>query len=109
MAVRIRLSRIGKKHVPFFRLVAVDSRAKRDGQVLANIGTYDVLAGRLVQFQEELYNEWVAKGAQPSDSAKKIHKIFKKDGLYVAPAKKVFERPARSAQADEEGTETAAE
>ena len=71
MAVKIRLSRVGRKHVPFFRIVAVDSRAKRDGKCLSIIGTYDVLKNKIVQFSEEVYNDWVSKGAQPTDSAKK--------------------------------------
>ena len=41
--VKIRLSRIGKKHVPFYRIVAVDSREKRDGACLENLGTFDGL------------------------------------------------------------------
>lgn len=95
MAVRIRLSRIGKKHVPFFRLVAVDSRKKRDGQVLANIGTYDVLNRRIVQFHEDIYNEWLSKGALPTDSARKMHNLYKKTGLYIAPARQSVARPER--------------
>lgn len=78
MAVRIRLSRIGKKHVPFFRVVAVDSRRKRDGAILANIGTYDGLNSKVILFHEDLYQEWIAKGALPTDSAKKIYRLFKK-------------------------------
>jgi small subunit ribosomal protein S16 len=85
MAVRIRLSRAGRKSVPMYRLIAVDSRAKRDGKVLANLGTYDALKGRIVQFHEELLTSWVQKGAQLTDSASKLYKLFKKNGIYVAP------------------------
>ncbi len=87
MAVHIRLSRIGKKNAPFFRIVAVDSRKKRDGAELANIGTYDVLRSSIVCFDEPLYNEWVTKGAKPTDSAKKIHKQYKRVGIPVPVAK----------------------
>lgn len=80
MSVKIRLSRTGKKHIPFYRVVAVDSRKKRDGEILANIGTYDAIKSVVVRFNEELYSQWVAKGAQPTDSAKKIFKQFKKAG-----------------------------
>ncbi len=79
MAVKIRLSRIGKKHVPFFRIVAIDSRAKRDGQFLENLGTYDALKGTLVVFNEQLYDKWIARGAIPTDSAKKIYRTHKKN------------------------------
>jgi small subunit ribosomal protein S16 len=72
MAVKIRLSRVGKKHVPFYHVVAVDSKKKRDGACLANIGTYDGLKGQVITFNEELYNDWISKGAQPTDSALKV-------------------------------------
>ena len=67
MAVRIRLSRVGRKKTPFFSLVAIDSKSKRDGAFLSDIGTYDSLKGKVVVFREELYKDWVSKGAIPSD------------------------------------------
>ncbi len=78
MAVKIRLSRIGTTNRPFYRLVAVDSRKKRDGAQLANIGTYDPMNGTVVQFHEDIYQEWLSKGALATDSAKKIYKLYKK-------------------------------
>lgn len=99
MAVKIRLSRTGKKHVPFYRLVVVDSRKKRDGAYLANLGTYDALNGSLVQFHEGLYNEWLAKGAVLTDSAKKVYKVFKKDGIKgAASAEAVEAKPVKKAK-----------
>ncbi|HEV2917421.1 MAG TPA: 30S ribosomal protein S16 [Candidatus Babeliales bacterium] len=85
MAVKIRLARIGKKHHPFYRLVASDSRQKRDGAFLDNIGTYDAVHSKVVRFEEELYNKWVAQGAQVTPSAQKIHRLFKKEGIAVQP------------------------
>jgi small subunit ribosomal protein S16 len=105
MAVRIRLSRIGKKHVPFFRVVAIDSRKKRDGQVLANIGTYDVLNRRIVQFHEEIYNDWLSKGALPSDSARKIHRLYKKEGIVVPEPRQIVARATRAHDAQEASAE----
>jgi small subunit ribosomal protein S16 len=81
MAVKIRLARIGKRHNPFYRVVAIDSRQKREGAFLDNIGTYDVINSRLVRFDEELYNAWVNRGAQITDSAEKIHRLYKKHGV----------------------------
>lgn len=90
MAVRIRLSRVGKKHVPFFRLVAVDSRKKRDGRVLAHIGTYDALENKVVQFYTDEFDKWVKNGALLTDSAKKIVSLYKKNGLFfVQPKAKI--------------------
>ena len=101
MAVHIRLSRAGRKGVPVYRLVAVDSRVKRDGKVLANLGTYDALNGRIIQFHDDLLNSWVQKGALLTDSAKKVHKLFKKNGIYIAPAKKVSHSRVASAITEE--------
>jgi small subunit ribosomal protein S16 len=78
MAVKIRLSRIGRKKTPFYNLVAIDSRSKRDGAFLSDLGTYDGLKGVVVQFKEELYKDWIAKGAIPSDSAKKVYRTYKR-------------------------------
>ncbi len=76
--VKIRLSRIGKKHVPFYRIVAVDSREKRDGACLENLGTYDVLKTTVIQFHEDRLQEWLAKGAVMTDSVKKIYRLHKR-------------------------------
>jgi small subunit ribosomal protein S16 len=76
MAVKIRLSRIGKKHVPFFRIIAIDSRKKRDGAYLENLGTYDVHNNTFVQFHEDRINDWIAKGAVVTDSVKKLQRKY---------------------------------
>jgi small subunit ribosomal protein S16 len=56
MAVKLRLTRIGKKKAPFYRIVAIDSRKKRDGAFLENLGTYDALKGNLVIKMKVLKN-----------------------------------------------------
>ena len=78
MAVKLRLTRIGKKKAPFYRIVAIDSRKKRDGEALEDLGTYNPLTGEIVQFHEERLQNWIAKGAQPTDSVKRIHKAYRK-------------------------------
>lgn len=81
MAVKIRLSRIGKKGAPFYRIVAIDSRKKRDGEFLDNLGTYDALNPKLVRFNEERLKYWLSVGAQPSLTVQKIYNnLFKKAG-----------------------------
>jgi small subunit ribosomal protein S16 len=81
MSVRLRLSRIGKHKVPFYRIVAIDSKKARDSKAIDIIGTYDALNSKLVTFNTELFEKWLKVGAQMSDSVKKIHRIFKKHGL----------------------------
>lgn len=78
MAVKIRLSRIGKKNVPFYRIVAVDGRKKRDGAHLENLGTYDPIKGELIQFHDDRIQDWISKGAIPSDTVKRLQKLYRK-------------------------------
>lgn len=78
MSVKIRLSVIGKTNAPYFRIVAIDSRKKRDGEALEILGTYNPHTGKLIQFSEERINDWVSKGAIVSDAVKKLQKLHKK-------------------------------
>jgi small subunit ribosomal protein S16 len=78
MSVRIRLARIGKKKAPVYRIVAIDSRAKRDGKFLENLGTYNPVSGEMVQFHAEKIQVWIEKGAQLSDTVVKLQRRFKK-------------------------------
>src|SRR3972149_6690353 len=87
MPVAIRLSRIGTKHVPFYRVVVVDSRKKRDGAVKETIGTYDALKATIITFKPERYDAWIKVGAQPTDSAKKAYKLFKKQAVGLSVEK----------------------
>lgn len=81
MAVKIRLARYGKKHAPFYRIVAIDSRKARDGQCLENLGTFDALHGKLLQFHADRLQYWVSQGAIVSDAAKKMQHLFKNKGI----------------------------
>ncbi|MCO5142066.1 MAG: 30S ribosomal protein S16 [Oligoflexia bacterium] len=75
--VTIRLSRKGKKNTPFYHIVAVDKAKKRDGAVLAKIGTYDpakVNPQDKIKVDFDLYSSWIAKGAQPSETVVQLVK-----------------------------------
>jgi len=75
--VVIRLKRIGKKHVPFYRIVVVDSRKKRDGAVIEEIGTYDPLAQpSKMQVASDRTQYWLSVGAQPSNTVQHILEIL---------------------------------
>ncbi len=76
MAVAIRFARIGKKKAPFFRIVAISSRKQRDGEFLENLGTYNPLTGEVVQLNEAKVQEWIGKGAIPSESFLKVQKRY---------------------------------
>ena len=71
--LRIRLSRVGKKKQPQYRLVVADSAAPRDGAFIETIGTYNPLTDpAAVTVNEERAREWLSKGAIPSDRAQRI-------------------------------------
>ena len=73
MAVRIRLQRHGRKKRPFYRLVAADARASRDGVFLERLGHYNPLTDPADVFiDEEKALKWLRRGAQPSDTAKRL-------------------------------------
>lgn len=78
MSVRIRLARIGKKKAPFYRIVAVDSRTKRDGKFLENLGTFNPISGEMVQYHADRIQAWIEKGALPTESVVKLQKRHKK-------------------------------
>ena len=75
IAVKIRLRRMGQKKAPFYRIVVADSRCKRDGRCIEEIGTYDPnLEPSAVTVDEEAAKKWLAAGAQPTDVVAKILK-----------------------------------
>lgn len=75
MALKIRLTRIGSRHRPFFRLAVVDSRARRDGRSVSVLGYYNPLSQphQLKVHQDEVI-EWLKKGAQPTETARSLLK-----------------------------------
>lgn len=90
MAVKIRLTRIGKKRQPSYRVVVADSRGPRDGRYIEQIGRYDPRQEpSLVEIDAERAAYWLARGAQPSPQAKKLIEIA--SGTKPAPA-----RPAKA-------------
>ena len=79
MAVRIRLTRRGAKKRPFYRLVAADSEASRDGKFLEILGSYDPMKDpALIKVHKEKVEYWLGKGASVSGAARAI---LKKQGL----------------------------
>ena len=79
MAVKIRLRRVGAKKAPFYRIVVADSRFPRDGRFIEEIGYYNPLEEpSLVKVDADKAKEWIANGAQPTDTVKAL---LKKQGV----------------------------
>ena len=79
MAVKIRLRRMGAKKAPFYRIVVAASRYPRDGRFIEEIGTYNpVVTPSEVKVDAEKAKQWIANGAQPTDTVKAL---LKKEGI----------------------------
>ena len=73
MALKIRLTRLGDKKAPFYRVVVADSRSPRDGKFVEVIGTYNPLTHPAeVNSDNEKAAKWLANGAQPTETAKEL-------------------------------------
>lgn len=73
MAVKIRLTRLGRKKMPFYRIVVADVEAKRDGKFLDVVGTYDPHKEPAeVIINAEKLQEWLGKGAKPTTTVKSL-------------------------------------
>lgn len=85
MAVKLRLKRMGDKKQPFYRIVAADSRAKRDGRFIEVVGTYNPLTDPAeVKIDEEVAMKWLKSGATPTDT---VRNILSKNGTMAKFAK----------------------
>ncbi len=79
MAVRIRLFRMGRKKRPFYRIVVMDSRVRRDGRYLDKVGYYNpITKPATVQIDREKVLDWLKKGAEPS---KTVFNLLQKEGI----------------------------
>ena len=75
MAVKLRLTRVGSKKNPIYRVVAADSRAPRDGRFIEIVGRYNPQPDpSLIELDEAKIKDWLSKGAQPTDAVKRLLK-----------------------------------
>lgn len=75
MAVKLRLTRMGRKGEPFYRIVAIDERKARDAQYIDCIGFYDSTKNpAIVKIDSEKATKWLANGAQPTETVRSLLK-----------------------------------
>ncbi|TAL33957.1 MAG: 30S ribosomal protein S16 [Spirochaetes bacterium] len=80
MSVKIRLQRVGTKKKPFYKVVVMDERQRRDGSTIENVGQYQpISAGNQFTVNEERVIDWLRKGAQPTAT---IERLLKKTGVW---------------------------
>ena len=111
MAVRVRLTRVGSKKNPIWRVVVADQRSPRDGRFIETIGHYNPQTEpSTIRIDEERLQHWLARGAQPSGSVKQLVRAHAKSGGAAAvaePAEAVA--PAEAEVAEAEPSEPEAE
>jgi small subunit ribosomal protein S16 len=79
LATKIRLARVGSKKNPVYRVVVADSRSPRDGRFIEIVGRYNPQTDpSTIEFDEAKVKDWVSKGAQPTDS---VRRLLKAKGL----------------------------
>ncbi|WP_425614425.1 30S ribosomal protein S16 [Anatilimnocola sp. NA78] len=95
MAVRIRMKKLGRKHRPYFRICAIESRNPRDGKVLEELGSYDPMVKETdarALLKGERINYWISVGALPSDNVRVLIKKYGANGSHLAQQQAALER-----------------
>jgi small subunit ribosomal protein S16 len=96
MAVKLRMTRIGRRHRPFFRINAIESRNPRDGRVIEKLGHYDPIEkdkSKQVVLDKERVKYWLDKGAVPSDT---VAQILRREGIKTRYGEEKSARRARA-------------
>ena len=87
MSVTIRLTRVGGKKVPFYRVVTADSRSPRDGRFIEQIGIYDPLRSPPeVRIDQDRLKHWLSVGATPSQTVGELIRGLRRVSVATAPA-----------------------
>ncbi|MFZ1721446.1 MAG: 30S ribosomal protein S16 [Microgenomates group bacterium] len=104
--LKIKLARFGKRNQPEYRIVVNEARSKRDGAYVAKIGRYSpTREPKILELDIKEYNEWVKKGAQPTDTVASLAKRFQSDDPFPKknkPSKKAKAKLAAEAEAKAE-------
>jgi small subunit ribosomal protein S16 len=78
MSVRIRLTRVGSRNNPVWRVVVTDQHAKRDGRVIETVGQYNAQTEpSTIVLKEDRIKDWLGRGAQPTDTVKQLLHVQK--------------------------------
>lgn len=102
MVVRLRLQRFGRTHAPFYRMVAANAKAPRDGKFLEIVGTYNPIANRdgmkEIRLKEDRLKYWLSVGAQPSD---RVAWVLGKFGILPPPPTRFNPQKLKAKKDDE--------
>ncbi|MBN1331623.1 30S ribosomal protein S16 [Candidatus Dojkabacteria bacterium] len=91
--VKIRLTRLGRKNAPFYRVIAIQTREKRDSRAIEQLGTYDPTQNPSeFKVDKDRVKYWLGVGAQPTDT---VARFLAKEGLYKVEKKKFTKKPGK--------------
>ena len=109
MAVKIRLARHGAKKRPYYRVVVADSRMPRDGRYIEEVGKYNpVVSPKVIDLDLEKIDEWIAKGAKPSEPVAALIKAAREGAPAAEKKAKLSKKAAaKAAKAAEEAAGSA--
>ena len=80
MAVKIRLARHGAKKAPYYRVVVIDSRSRREGRPIEEVGRYNpCVEPSMIKLDREKIDKWIANGAQPTDTVARLIETARKE------------------------------
>ena len=80
MAVKIRLARHGAKKAPYYRVVVIDSRSRREGRPIEEVGRYNpCVEPSMIKLDLEKIDKWIANGAQPTDTVARLSETARKE------------------------------
>lgn len=102
--VKIRLTRIGRKNTPLYRVVVTPLREKRDSKAIEYVGFYDPM-NKVIEFEKERIEYWMSVGAQPSETVKRLlikEKLLKEDKFKKTYSKKAGRKAVERADAKAE-------
>ena len=110
LAVKIRLARAGAKKAPFYRVVAADSRAPRDGRFIEILGRYNPrVEPSMIELNMEKVDAWLANGAEPTETVTKLIAIVKSDAAAPAQVAAVSKKARTKAEAEAKAAAKAAQ
>lgn len=95
MAVRIRMKKLGRRHRPFYRICAMDSRSPRDGKAIEELGYYDPMvieADARAVLKADRIDYWLGVGAQPSEKVKVLIKKYGTNGTHLEQQQAALEK-----------------
>jgi small subunit ribosomal protein S16 len=109
LAVKIRLARHGAKKRPYYRVVVADGRMPRDGRYIELVGRYNPLTNpKTIDLDLEKIDEWISKGAQPSNAVSHLIDIARSDAPAPEKKQKLSKKAAAKAAAEAEAAAEAA-